>query len=98
LGATTIGRIRKEKPARPPFQPQSPKPAQGPMVVAKRRNHVFDLTILPTRRARGREKKLTADLADKPIYDGLKIGEDVRLGCKDHQRLYENKGLSGWRG
>jgi putative transposase len=52
LGISTIGRIRKEKPIQPPFQPATTdaKPATDRTVTAKRPNHVWhvDLTTVPT--------------------------------------------------
>jgi hypothetical protein len=52
LGTTTIGRIRRERPAPPPFQPGKPKvvAAEGRTATAKRPNHVWhvDLTTVPT--------------------------------------------------
>jgi len=52
LGITTIGRIRREKSTRPPFQPETPKVAatKDRTVTAKRPNHVWhvDLTTVPT--------------------------------------------------
>jgi putative transposase len=52
LGATTIGRIRKEKPPPPPLQPEKPKAVEAKIrtVTAKRPNHVWhvDLTTVPT--------------------------------------------------
>ena len=52
LGITTIGRIRREKPTRTPFQPakQQAEATKGHTVTAKRPNHVWhvDLTTVPT--------------------------------------------------
>jgi putative transposase len=52
LGTTTIGRIRKEKPILPPFQPKTTNAveAKGRTVTAKRPNHVWhiDLTVMST--------------------------------------------------
>ncbi|HEV2947765.1 MAG TPA: DDE-type integrase/transposase/recombinase, partial [Gemmataceae bacterium] len=52
LGTTTIGRIRREKSTRPPFQPETPKVAatKDRTVTAKHPNHVWhvDLTTVPT--------------------------------------------------
>jgi hypothetical protein len=52
LGITTIGRIHREKPVRPPIQPVTPEAAAtiGRTVTAKRPNHVWhvDLTTVPT--------------------------------------------------
>jgi putative transposase len=49
LGATTIGRLRREKPAPPPTPPSEPIPSAR-RVTAKRPNHVWhvDLTTVPT--------------------------------------------------
>src|SRR5262245_52907639 len=52
LGTTTIGRIRREKRTRPPFQPETPQAEATKVrtVTAKRPNHVWhvDLTTVPT--------------------------------------------------
>jgi putative transposase len=49
LGTTTIGRIRKERPAPRPRQPEATE-TKGQKVTAKRPNHVWhiDLTTVPT--------------------------------------------------
>jgi transposase InsO family protein len=52
LAASTVGRIRKEPPAREPTPPPvKPMPSARRVVTAKRPNHVWhaDLTVVPTR-------------------------------------------------
>jgi putative transposase len=50
LGATTIGRMRKEKPIAPPSVHSRKSESSGRTVTAKRPNHVWhvDLTVIPT--------------------------------------------------